>query len=121
MFALGESHRFYLYAHPTDMRKSFDSLCGLIANELGDRPDNGSVYIFINKLRDKCKLLHWQSGGFVLYYKRLEKGSFELPRYDKRVKSLVLSYSQLVLLIDGLSIGHLQGRKRYKKVENAMV
>lgn len=63
MFSLSESHRFYLYAHPTDMRKSFDSLCGLVANELGDRPDNGSVYIFINKLRDKCKLLHWQSGA----------------------------------------------------------
>ena len=121
MFALSESHRFYLYAHPTDMRKSFDSLCGLVANELGDRPDNGSVYIFINKLRDKCKLLHWQSGGFVLYYKRLEKGSFELVRYDKSVKSLVLSYSQLVLLIDGVSIGHITRRKRYKKQEKAMV
>lgn len=121
MFALSDSHSFYLYLHPTDMRKSFDSLCGLVVNDLGDRPDNGSVYIFINKLRDKCKLLHWQRGGFVLYYKRLEKGSFELPRYDKRVKSLVLSYAQLVLLIDGLSIGHLQSRKRYKKVEKAMV
>lgn len=117
MFALSESQRFYLYAHPTDMRKSFDSLCGLVASELEDHPDNGSVYIFINKLRDKCKLLHWQSGGFVLYYKRLEKGSFEFPRYDKSVKSLVLSYSQLVLLIDGVSIGHIGGRKRYKKQE----
>lgn len=121
MFALSESHRFYLYADPTDMRKSFDGLCGLVANELGDRPDNGSVYIFVNKLRNKCKLLQWQSGGFVLYYKRLEKGSFEFFDYDKSVKSLVLSYSQLVLLIDGVSIGHMGRRTRYKKVEKAMV
>lgn len=121
MFALSESHRFYLYAHPTDMRKSFDSLCGLVSNELGDRPDNGSVYIFINKLRDKCKLLQWQSGGFILYYKRLEEGTFELPHYDKSVKSLVLNYSQLVLLVDGLSIGHIGRRKRYKNKEKSMV
>jgi transposase len=92
-----------------------------VANELGDRPDDGPVYIFINRQRDKCKLLQWQSGGFVLYYKRLERGRFELPRYDGAVKSLHLSYSQLVLLIYGLSIGHLQRRKRYKKMENAMV
>ena len=121
MFSLSESHKFYLYVYPTDMRKSFDGLCGLVSNELGARPDNGSVYIFINKLRDKCKLLHWQSGGFVLYYKRLEEGSFELPRYDKSVKSLSLTYSQLVLLIDGLSIGHIKRRKRYKKEEKSMV
>lgn len=121
MFALGESHRFYLYAHPADMRNSFDGLCGLVSNELGERPEDGSVYIFINRQRDKCKLLQWQSGGFVLYYKRLERGRFELPRYDSSVKSLHVSYSQLVLLIDGLSIGHLQRRKRYKKMENAMV
>lgn len=121
MFALSESHRFYLYADPTDMRKGFDSLCGLVTNELGDLPDNGCVYIFINKLRDKCKLLHWQSGGFVLYYKRLERGTFEIPLYDENVKSLVLSYSQLVLLIDGLSIGHIGRRKRYKKDKKVMV
>jgi len=121
MFALSESHRFYLYSDPTDMRKSFDGLCGLVANELGDPPDNGSVYIFINKLGDKCKLLQWQSGGFILYYKRLEKGTFEIPHYDKEVKSLSLSYAQLVLLIDGLSIGHMGRRKRYRKEEKSMV
>lgn len=92
-----------------------------MVNELGDRPDNGSVYIFINKHRDKCKLLQWQSGGFVLYYKRLERGCFEFPRYDGAVKSLSLSYAQLVLLIDGVSIGHIGRRKRYKKQENVMV
>ena len=98
------------------MRKSFDSLSGLIREHLDTNPANGTVYIFVNKLKNKCKLLHWHSGGFVLYYKRLESGSFELPVYDGSVKSLSLTYSQLVLLIDGISITHIDRKKRYKKV-----
>lgn len=116
MFGLTVSHRFYLYNQPTDMRKSFDGLCGLVQNELSENPTHGSVYVFINKFRDKIKLLHWQPGGFVLYYKRLETGRFELPDYDTSVKSLDLNYSQLVLLIDGISITNIQQKKRYDLV-----
>lgn len=115
MFALGTSHRFQLYSLPTDMRKSFDSLSGLVINDLDQSPDDGTVYIFINKVRNKAKLLHWQSGGFMLYYKRLESGTFELPHYDGSVGGLRLDYAQLVLLIDGISITNITRRKRYKK------
>lgn len=97
------------------MRKSFDSLRGLVINDLDQNPDNGTVYIFINKVRNKAKLLHWQSGGFMLYYKRLESGTFELPEYDTEVGSLALSYAQLILLIDGISITNMTRRKRYEK------
>ena len=68
---------------------------------------------FINKRRDKVKLLHWQGSGYLLYYKRLEKGTFELPRYDARAGSITLSYAQLVMIMDGLSIKNLQKRIRY--------
>lgn len=115
MFALGTSHRFQLYNYPTDMRKSFDSLRGLVINDLDQNPDNGTVYIFINKVRNKVKLLHWQSGGFMLYYKRLESGTFELPEYDEEVGSLRLSYAQLILLIDGIAITNITRKKRYEK------
>lgn len=98
------------------MRKSFDSLCGLITNDLEENPINGVVYIFINKRKNKIKLLHWQSGGFVLYYKRLETGVFQHPIYDDSVASLNLSYTQLVLLIDGVSITNITRGKRYQKV-----
>lgn len=113
MFALSASCRFFLYAGPTDMRKSFDSLCGLVQNELQRSASDGTVYIFINKVRNKVKLLHWQSGGFVLYYKRLEQGTFELPDYDDQVSALVLDYAQLVLLVDGVAITNISRRKRY--------
>ncbi len=115
MFGLGTSLDFQLYNHPTDMRKSFDSLRGLVINDLDQDPDNGTVYIFINKVRNKAKLLHWQSGGFMLYYKRLESGTFELPEYDEEVGSLRLSYAQLILLIDGIAITNITRKKRYKK------
>lgn len=114
MLGLGVSHRYHLYRHPTDMRKSFDGLAGIIQKELNGSAQDGTAYIFINKSRDKVKILHWQDGGFVLYYKRLESGRFELPVYDAAVMSIKLSYSQLVLLIDGVSIAHVRGKKRYK-------
>lgn len=115
MFALSSALSFELYLPPTDMRKSFDSLCGLILQELGQSPSDGTVYIFINKVRNKIKLLHWQSGGFVLYYKRLESGNFEVPQYDQVIGGLTLDYTQLVMLLDGVAITNITRRKRYKK------
>lgn len=117
MFALTAEHSFHLYNQPTDMRKSFDALSGLIRNHLDSNPLNGDVFVFINKCRDKIKLLHWQGSGFLLYYKRLEQGTFEIPRYDASVGSISLSYSQLVMIVDGLSIKNLQQRKRYAPLE----
>jgi len=113
MFALTTENTYHLYSHPTDMRMSFDALSGLVRNNLGNNPMSGEVFIFINKRRDKIKLLHWQGAGYLLYYKRLEKGTFELPRYDASVGSITLSYSQLVMIIEGLSIKNLHKRSRY--------
>jgi transposase len=114
MFTLSAENRFHLFSKPTDMRKSFDGLSGLVQNKLGRNPSGGDVFIFINKRRDKIKLLHWQGASFVLYYKRLEKGTFELPRYDSATGSISLDYAKLVMIIDGLSIQNIQKRKRYQ-------
>ncbi len=117
MFALSSENTFHLYSHPTDMRKSFDGLSGLVHNNLDYNPISGEVFIFINKSRDKIKLLHWQGSGYLLYYKRLEKGTFELPQYDASIGSISLSYAQMVMIMDGLSIKNLHRRKRYIRVE----
>ena len=82
------------------MRKSFDGLSGFINNNLVRNPFHGDVFIFINKRRDKIKLLHWQGVSFTLYYKRLEIGTFELPQYDTTIKSIGLSYTQMVMIVD---------------------
>lgn len=113
MLGLNTSQRYLLYSHPTDMRKSFDGLSGLIQNNLERNPSSGEVFVFINKRRDKIKLLHWSGAGFVLYYKRLEEGTFELPQYDEKALSISLNYTQMVMLIDGLSIKNVVRRKRF--------
>ena len=113
MFTLSSSNRFHLYSQPTDMRKSFDGLSGVVQNHLESNPCNGDVFIFINRRRDKIKLLHWQGISFTLYYKRLEKGTFELPAYDSSIGSITINYTQLVMIVDGLSIKNIQKRKCY--------
>ena len=96
------------------MRKSFDGLSGLVNNVLERNPFHGDVFIFINRTRNKIKLLHWQGVSFTLYYKRLEKGTFELPKYDESVKSISLSYTQMVMILDGLTVSNIHKRKQYQ-------
>jgi len=120
MFTLSTSNRFHLYSQPTDMRKSFDGLSAVVQNILGSNPLNGDVFIFINRRRDKIKLLHWQGISFTLYYKRLEEGTFEVPTYDPEAGSITLSYTQMVMLVDGLTIKNIEKRRRYTPSENTV-
>lgn len=98
MFSLNSDHRYYLYAPSCDMRKGFNGLAGLVLNELGREPTDGSVYVFLNRRRTHMKLLHWESGGFVLYYKRLEKGCFSVPSKG------VITWTELLLMVEGMVI-----------------
>jgi transposase len=113
VFALTTSHRFLLYRKVTDFRKGFDGLCGLVQNELDREPTSGEVFIFINRSRDRIKLLHWQHGGFVLYYKRLEKGTISLPPLKVDSPSCQVSYADLVLMIEGISVEKVVKKERY--------
>ena len=112
MFSI-TSGRYYLYGEPTDMRKSFDGLCGLISSRLKEDPMSGDVFIFINRPRNRIKLLRWEMGGFVLFYKRLEKGTFELPRKENREISMAITYSDLVMIITGISMKYTRKRPRF--------
>ena len=114
MFALGTTQKYYLYNGPCDMRKSFDGLCGLIVSQLRQEPHDGTVYIFLNKSRDKIKLLQWQSQGFVLYYKRLERGRFFRDKSCGNSGALALDYHQLVMLIEGIQFKEIKRREKYK-------
>jgi transposase len=112
MFSI-TSARYYLYSQPTDMRKSFDGLCGLVSNRLGKNPMSGDVFVFINKPRNRIKLLRWEAGGYVLFYKRLERGTFE--RYSSQAGTLapVISYQELVMCITGISMKNTRKRERF--------
>ena len=112
MFSLGSSHTYYLYQEPTDMRKSFDSLSGLVRAQMNTDPFNGSVYVFVNKQRNMIKLLHWEAGGFTLYYKRLEKGQLELPDPTQN-KQVQIRWSDLVLIVEGIRLKSVQRDTRF--------
>lgn len=113
MIGVGPSHRYYLYREPTDMRKSFDGLCGLVRGEMKLDPLSGDVFIFINRRRTHVKLLVWDRSGFVLYYKRLEEGTFELPKTD------VPSWDQLIMMLEGVVMEKVRYRKRYRQKKQA--
>lgn len=113
MLELGTHHTYYFYLSPTDMRKGFNGLSGLVTNHLETTLDGKAIYAFVNKGKDKLKLLRWTPSGFILYYKRLEKGIFELPNYDIEEALVVLSYTEMIMMLDGLSIVNIKKKARY--------
>jgi transposase len=115
ILSLTDTRRYHLYRKETDMRKSFDSLCGIISGELGKNVMAGDVFIFINKLRTHLKLLVWETGGFSLFYRRLEQGTFELPAFDHDCRSMAVSADQLIFILKGISLKDVKYRVRYQQ------
>jgi len=113
MLELSHRHRYFFYQGVTDMRKSFHGLVGLVYNELERNPLSGDVYIFLNRRRDKIKLLSWEVSGFSIYYKHLEKGTYELPRTDLGGRDLELKREELLLILEGIELSSVKRRKRF--------
>ena len=113
MLALTAATRIYLYRPPCDMRKSFDGLCGLIRTEMNADPFSGSLFVFCNRRLNMVKLLYWDRDGFAIWYKRLEKGTFNLPRIlaqNGRIDRLELS-----LLLEGVVPKKVKKRYIFEK------
>lgn len=102
--------RYLLYRSSCDMRKGYDGLSGLVRNEWKLDPLSGDVFIFLSRQRTKIKLLHWQGDGFVIYSKRLEKGTFELPKDA----SIEITAHQLQFILDGIYLSSIKKRMRYE-------
>jgi transposase len=98
------------------MRKGFDSLCGIVTSQLKMDALSGSVFIFINKKHNQVKLLLWEGDGFAVYYKRLEKGTFEIPDTNDESSSIEATAQQLQFILQGVSLQKVHFRKRYKRV-----
>lgn len=97
----------YLARGSTDLRKSIDGLAVLVREGFDLDPFSPSLFVFCNRKRDKLKILFWEHNGFWLYYRRLEKGTFQWPRAG-RTDTLTISRRQLNWLLDGLSIEQSQ-------------
>ena len=113
MLSFSSRQRYFLYRAATDMRKGFNGLSGLVRDHVKHGLMSGDVFIFLNKRRDRVKLLVWDRNGFVVWYKVLEQGTFELPAADEQ--TLEMSWTDIQLLLEGIEIKSVKRRKRYVK------
>ena len=95
--------RIHLAVKPTDFRKSIDGLSGVVRTVLDEDPLTGHLWVFHNRRRNALKLLFWDRGGFVMVYKRLERGRFKLPELGEG-KQIRLSPAELGALLEGLDL-----------------
>ena len=97
------------------MRKGFDSLCGIVTSQMQMNVLSGSVFIFINKKHTQVKLLLWAGDGLALYYKRLEKGTYEVPWINNNSKDISIGHEALQHILQGVSLKSVHKRKRYQQ------
>jgi transposase len=112
MLNLPANVRIYLCAAATDMRKSFDGLCGLVQTVFGRDVIEGHLFLFLNRRRDRIKLLYWDRDGLALWYKRLEVGTFETPCFADQ-SHVELDATELAMWLGGVSLASVRRRKRY--------
>ena len=113
MLQLSSSVKYYWYNGAADMRKSFDALCGIVNQHMQLNILQGGVYIFVNKKRNQIKLLTWDGDGLAIYYKRLEKGVYELPVLNTGHQSASIDVVQLQLILQGIVLSSVRTKKRF--------
>ena len=115
MISVAPAQPIHLCSSPTDMRKSFDSLCALICGSFKKNPLRDGLFVFVNKRRDKMKILVWDRHGFWLFFKRLEAGVFQMPPQNTGCapELLTITYEQLVMIIEGIDLSTIRRKKRY--------
>jgi len=113
MFGFEDASKVFIYAKPTDMRKGFDGLFGLVVNHMDLDPRQGYLFVFMNRKRTLIKVLHWDRDGLALFYKRLEKGSFKRPTARVNVLHSELSKDELYMILRGIDFEKTKKRKRF--------
>ena len=115
MLSLALPIDIYLCVAPTDMRKAFDGLFALAVEHLGHDPLAGGLFVFLNRRRDRMKLLYWDGDGIAIWAKRLEAGTFQMPKVAAPARSVALSATELTLLLRGIDLHSVKQRKRYRR------
>jgi transposase len=115
MIILPSAVRIFLCTRPTDMRKSFDGLTGLVQECFGQDPLTGHLFLFVNRRGDRIKILYFDRDGLAIWYKRLEAGSFEIPAAAQR-DGIELQPAQLAMILSGIDLKSARQRKRFRHV-----
>ena len=120
MISLPLPVRVFLHTPATDLRKGFDALAGLVTTAFGQDPTSGHLFLFVNRRRDRIKILYWDHGdGLAIWYKRLERGSFQLPTAPRDAVSIEMTATQLSLILSGIDLRSARQRKRYRRPAEA--
>lgn len=120
MISVTGSLRVFVCTQPADMRRSFDGLCGMARDLMKQDPLTGHLFLFRNRNRDRLKVLYWDRDGLAIWYKRLEKGTWQFPTDMKPASetsdaSAEISRQELSLLLDGIDLRSVERRRRYQK------
>jgi transposase len=123
MINLPSSLRVFVCTKPTDMRRSFDGLCGMAQNLIKQDPLSGHLFVFRNRNRDRLKILYWDRDGLAIWYKRLEQGGFQLPTdlqsSEDDQAGAEISIDELTWLLGGVDLASVKRRKRYSRSRRA--
>ncbi|MDH4073943.1 MAG: IS66 family insertion sequence element accessory protein TnpB [Gammaproteobacteria bacterium] len=116
MIALASQVRVFLHRTPTDMRKSFHGLVALTESAMGQDPLSGSLFVFVNKRRDRVKILYWGQVGYCIWYQQLQQGTFQLPAKEPAdgPAAIEVTRAQLSLILDGIDLSSARQRPRFK-------
>lgn len=120
MLSLPPQLRVFLCTRPTDMRKSFDALLALAQEHLARDVLEGGLFVFVNRRRDRVKLLWWDRDGLAIFYKRLEAGTFQMPPGNARAAGVELDATELALLLAGVDLASVKRRPRYRRSVSAL-
>ena len=106
--------RIFIGSNSCDMRKSIDGLMAVVQEELEQDAYSGHLFVFVSRRGDRVKILAWDKGGFVLLYKRLERGQFKLPHIDQNTMDIEIDATQLAMLLDGIEYGKVRRPKKWQ-------
>ena len=100
---------------PVSLRKSFDGLSNEVRHVLAQDPLNGHVFVFLNRRRNQVKLLVWTRGGFTIFHKRLERGTFAFAKQiDGDVNSIEFDVHELSMLLEGIDASSVRSSRRWE-------
>lgn len=118
MIAISPHTKVYLAKDATDMRRSFRGLITLTESVLRQEPVSGHLFVFLNRRRDLMKILYWDGTGFCIWYKRLERGSFQRPAavVGEEQPDVELSMAQLSLMLQGIDLTSVRQRLRFQRL-----
>jgi transposase len=113
MLTVSAQTRIFMALGATDMRQGFDGLCGIVIEQLKKDPLCGALYLFINKRRDRMKVLYWDGDGLAIWYRRLEQGTFRFPKVSQENSCVEIRSEEFTMLLRGIDLSSVKRHKRF--------